>query len=119
MPIDISTPAADILMLRISGELTQPEFAASQHKAEECIRKNGKVRFLILLEEFTGFSKGSDWNDVSFQFANDAFIEKMAFVGPKKWEPVATIFTAKGIRPFPIFFFAPEDLAKAKAWLLV
>lgn len=119
MPIDISTPAADILMLRISGELTQPEFAASQAKARECIAKNGKVRFLILLEEFTGFEKTSDWNDVTFQFENDAFIKKMAFVGPKKWESVATIFTAKGIRPFPIFFFAPEDLPKAKAWLLI
>lgn len=119
MPIDISTPASKILMLRISGELTQPEFAASHRKAEECIRKDGAVRFLILLEGFTGFEKTSDWNDVSFQFENDAVIEKMAFVGPKKWESTATVFTAKGIRPFPIVFFPPEDLPKAKAWLMV
>ncbi|MCU0791416.1 MAG: STAS/SEC14 domain-containing protein [Opitutaceae bacterium] len=118
MPIDISTPAPKILLLRISGELTQPELAAGQLRAVECIKKDGAVRFMILLEGFTGFANNFDWNDVSFQFENDAFIEKMAFVGPKKWESTASIFTGKGIRPFPINFFPPEDALKAKAWLL-
>jgi len=30
---------------------------------------------------------------------------------------LALIFTAKGLRPFPIEFFAPERLAAAQDWL--
>lgn len=41
----------------------------------------------------------------------------MAIVGDKKWEDLALIFTAKGLRKFPIEYFEPAQIAHARAWL--
>jgi len=41
----------------------------------------------------------------------------MAIVGDKKWEDLTLLFTAKGLRKFPIEYFEPAAIAKARAWL--
>ena len=41
----------------------------------------------------------------------------MALVGEQRWEDLSLMFTAKGFRPFPIEYFPPADLARAKAWV--
>ena len=57
----------------------------------------GKWRILVLTENFAGWERGGDWNDFSFS-DNDASIEQMAIVGERKWEELALLFTAKGLR---------------------
>jgi hypothetical protein len=112
--IDTSGP---ILTARITGKLTQPELAALQDAAGDIIKKLGKARLLVVVESFEGWQRGGDWGDLSFQVEHDAHIEKMAIVGDKKWEDLALIFAAKGLRKFPIEYFAPAEIAKARAWL--
>jgi hypothetical protein len=41
----------------------------------------------------------------------------MAMVGEKKWEQLALIFAAKPIRKFPVEYFQPAELEKARTWL--
>jgi hypothetical protein len=41
----------------------------------------------------------------------------MAIVGEKKWEDLTLMFVAKGLRSFPIEYFQPVELARARAWL--
>ena len=41
----------------------------------------------------------------------------MAIVGDRKWEDLSLLFTAKGLRAFPIEFFAPEQMSAAQDWL--
>jgi hypothetical protein len=55
------------------------------------IRRQGKVRFLIIADGFQGWEKDGDWGDLSFQIKNDPHIEKMAIVGEKKWEDLALV----------------------------
>ena len=106
-----------ILSARITGVLTHPELVALQQAASDIIRQQDKVRLLLVTENFGGWQRGGDWGDLSFQLEHDAHIEKMAIVGEKKWEDLALIFAPKGIRSFPIEYFPPTDLAKARAWL--
>ena len=117
MSIEIVDVADGVLTFKVTGRLIQAEFAAAQKRAGEIIRQQGKVRFLVLVENFAGTEKGGDWGDVSFQADYDPFIEKIAIVGDKQWEGVALLFTSKGIRRVAIEYFQPADLVKAKAWL--
>jgi hypothetical protein len=117
MSIEIVDVSDGVLTFKVAGRLIQAEFAAAQKRAGEIIRQQGKVRFLVLVENFAGTEKGGDWGDVSFQADYDPFIEKIAIVGDKKWEDVALLFTSKGIRRVAIEYFQPADLEKAKAWL--
>ncbi len=112
--IDVSN---GVLTFKITGRLTQSEFAASQKRAGEIIRQNGKVRFLVLIEDFGGMESTGDWGDISFQMEFDSFIEKIAIVGDPKWSDLALLFTGKGVRRVPIEYFPPADLPKARTWL--
>jgi SpoIIAA-like len=116
MSADIVSDASGILTARIIGKLPQPELAALQAPAIDHIRKQGKVRILILAEDFQGWRQGDDWSEVSFM-EYDPHIEKMAIVGEEKWEQLALVFAAGPIRKFPIEYFQPADLERARAWL--
>jgi SpoIIAA-like len=117
MSAEIVSIDGEILTARITGMLAQPELAALQQSAAGVIRQQGHVRILIIAEDFQGWQKGADWDDVSFM-ENDPYIRKMAIVGDKKWEELALIFTAKMIRKFPIEYFQLADLAPAEDWLM-
>lgn len=105
-----------MLTIRISGMLARDELAALQDAVAPLVRGHGHARFLILVEDFQGWQPGEDWSDVSFM-ENDPFIEKMAIVGDRRWEELASTFTAKGMRPFTIEYFSPGEGELALAWL--
>lgn len=116
MSAEIISSNGGILTARISGRLTQPELAAMQASAQDSIRQQGSVSFLIIAEDFQGWRETDDWSDVSFM-ENDSNIRKMAIVGEKQWEQPALIFAAKPVRKFPIEYFQPSELERARAWL--
>ena len=62
---------------------------------------------LALTENFKGWERGGSWDDFSFQSDQDVHIERMAIVGERQWEELALLFTAKGLRTFPIRVFRP------------
>lgn len=117
MSYEILDRSGGVLTLRISGKLTYAAYAEGQKKAAEILRQQGKMRGLVLLENYLGTEKEGDWGDLSFQMEFDEHIEKMAIVGEKQLKDLALMFTGKGLRRFPIEFFEAVDLAKAKAWL--
>lgn len=106
-----------IVTLRVSGTLSLDEYTSSQKGISDAIKKSGKVRILILAEDFEGWEKAGDWNDVTFQLAHDGDIERMAIVSNKKWEDMARLFTGSGLRRFPIEFFDSSDIGKARVWI--
>ncbi|NLH71684.1 MAG: STAS/SEC14 domain-containing protein [Verrucomicrobia bacterium] len=117
MSAEIVDRTEGVLTVKITGKLTQPELAAVQKQAGEILKQQGRGRILVLIENFTGTVKAGDWGDISFQAQYDRLIEKIAFVGEKKWEDIVLLFTGKGVRRVPIEYFKPDDLTKAKAWL--
>jgi hypothetical protein len=106
-----------VLTIKFTGKLRQPELAAVQRSARELVEQHGKVRVLAVVEDFLGWEKGGDWGDLSLQMEVDPHIEKMAIVGERRWEELALIFAAKGLRRFPIEYFQPAELGRARAWL--
>lgn len=106
-----------IVSARISGKLTHAELVALQHAASDLIKREGKVRILVVAENFQGWDRGGDWGDLSFQSEHDAHIEKMAIVGERRWQDLALVFASKWFRKFPIEYYEPGELAKARAWL--
>jgi len=117
MTAEVSDVRDGLLTLRVSGLLTEKDMlGAQQHMAEAILRQN-KVRILALVDNFSGWDPGGTWDDFSFQDSFDPHIEKMAIVGDKKWEDLALLFSAKGLRGFPIEYFVPADIARARAWL--
>jgi len=117
MSAEIISNTGGLVTARITGKLTYPELVALQKSAAAIICEHGKVRLLVRAEDFLGWEKGGDWGDLTFQMEHDPHIAKLAIVGDRKWEDLALIFAAKGLRQFPIEYFPPAELARAQEWL--
>jgi hypothetical protein len=117
MSAEILSSHGEILTARVTGVLSQSELVALQQSAAGVIQQHGHIRMLIIAKDFQGWQKGGDWDDISFM-ENDPYIRKMAIVGEKEWEELALLFTGQGMRKFPIEYFQPADLDRAKAWLM-
>jgi len=117
MSAEIVDTAGGVLTMKIAGKLTCPELRAVQKNAAEILQQQSKLSLLVLTERFEGWEREGDWGDLSFQMENDPGIRKMAIVVEKKWEDLALMFVGKGFRKFPIEYFQPTDVAKARAWL--
>jgi hypothetical protein len=116
MSAEIANVSGHVLTMKVTGTLTQPELASMQSAAAGIISGGGKWRVLVLTENFSGWERGGTWDDFSFT-AHDGSIERMAIVGERKWEDMALLFTAKGLRAFPIEYFEPAQLSAARQWL--
>lgn len=107
----------DTVTLRIIGKLEYKEFQSVQRAVAEVISRKKTVRLLILGEDFAGWDKNGGWGDVTFNEQFDTHVRKMAIVGEKEWEDLVLLFTARGLRSFPIEFFLPNEIGKAREWL--
>jgi len=67
MPAQSQYEPNDICVLRISGILKRSEFGAEQSGMALKIDVGLKPRLLIILEDFEGWERGADWNDLAWR----------------------------------------------------
>ena len=100
----------------VGDELKKSELDAAQSEFVK-IAEAGPVRMLVLLENFTGWSRGEDWGETDFFFNHRDDFEKIAVVGPSRWEAQILAFSGAGLRKGPVKFFSETSEAEARAWL--
>jgi SpoIIAA-like len=118
MPLKIQYQPNDVCVLRISGILKQSEFGAEQSALSRRIETGAKPRLLVILENFDGWERGADWNDLDFLLSYSHKIMKIAIVAERRWEILALAFAGAGFRLGPVKFFAPNELEEAQSWLV-
>ena len=117
MPVQSDYEANDICVLRMNGLVKQSEFVASQESLATKIERGNKPRILVVLDDFAGWERGVDWNDLDFLFSHSGEIVRIAIVGERRWEVLALAFAGAGVRRAPVKFFEPDELTQARAWL--
>ena len=117
MPATIQYEPNNLCLLRISGVLKRSELEASQDVLAPQIDAGAKPRLLVILENFEGWERGADWNDLDFVLSHGNEIARIAIVGESRWEPHALAFVGAGFRPAPVKFFPSGQLAEARVWI--
>ena len=117
MPATIQFEPNNICVLRASGVLKRSEFGAGQATLAQKIDAGVKPRVLAILENFEGWERGADWNDLEFLFSHSNEIARIAIVGEPRWEPESLAFAGAGFRRAPVKFFPSDQQAEARAWL--
>ena len=107
----------NIAVFRISGKLKLLEFEDSQCQCEELIKKVGKIKILVITDNFDGWEKSEKWGDWEFADRNDVNISKIAIVGDEKWRDLVFAFAGKGFRPVDIEYFDHGNETNARSWL--
>lgn len=106
-----------LISVRICGVMRLADMEAVQALAGGLIGQGKKPRCLILVEDFQGWDKQDDWNDIGFFVEHGDDIEKMAIVGEERWKDDIFLFVGKGLRKTEIEFFPASALKEAEAWL--
>ena len=117
MAAEIDYEPDDICVLRVSGIWKRDDFAASQKEVAQKIDAGAKPRLLAILENFDGWERGADWNDLDFLVSHSGEIAKIAIVADPKWETQALAFAGAGVRKAPVRFFPPNELPQARNWI--
>ena len=94
-----------ICVLRISGKLKRSEFGEAQEAIARTIGAGSKPRLLAILDEFEGWERGADWNDLDFLFSHSQEIARIAIVVDPVWEVPALAFAGAGVRRAPVSSF--------------
>ena len=79
MPFKVIESSGKLISVKITGELKKAESDWMQAVAIEIIKREGKIKILVFLENFLGWERGADWEDVNFQLEHDRDIEKIIF----------------------------------------
>jgi hypothetical protein len=106
-----------VYVLRVSGVLKRSDFGAEQNALAHKIDTGSKPRLLVILENFEGWERGADWNDLDFLLSHSGEILKIAIVAEPRWETLALAFAGAGVRRAPVKFFPSNELEQARSWL--
>ena len=117
MALQVEYGPNDLCVLHISGVLNQAEFAATQKELAKNIDAGSKPRVLAIVDNFDGWQRGADWNDLDFLVSHGGEIAKIAIVADAKWEPQALAFAGAGVRRAPVKFFRPDETEQARRWI--
>lgn len=105
-----------VLVVKASGKLTTEDYEKFGPKVEALIREHGKIRILVELADFHGWSAGALWEDIKFDIKHFRDIERLALVGDKKWEKGMATF-CKPFTTAEVRYFDSRQLEDAQRWI--
>lgn len=105
-----------LLVVKMTGKLQAADYKHFVPAVDQAVARHGKVRMLVEMRDFHGWTPGAAWQDVKFGAKHFRAIERLALVGDKTWEKWMAIickpFTTAIVRYFP-----KERAAEARAWI--
>jgi hypothetical protein len=117
MPVELREEAGGkIVAVTLSGKLAAGDYSRLGGEADRLIKQHGKIRILVSMHDFHGWTAGALWEDIKFDLKHFTHIEKLAFVGETKWEHGMAVF-CKPFTTAKIRYFDHTKADEAKAWL--
>ena len=117
MPHEVMEIRGEVIRLRLSGLLTSADMTSLQKLALQLISQGMKPRLLAILDNFQGWSRHDDWNEIEFLKEHGDDVTRMAVVGDDKWKDDIYLFVGKGFRTTEIEFFSAGALEQAEKWV--
>lgn len=110
------TSVGKIVTLIFKDRLEKEDYEALVPQLEKIMESNNKIRILIELIDFKGWTAGALWEDTKFSATHFNDIERLAVVGDKGWEKTITTF----IKPFTgasVRYFDVSEKDEAQQWI--
>ena len=115
MSVDAKEEHGNLVHLELRGRLSPTDQASLVYFITKATQRHGKIRLLVTLADFGGWTADDDWDDEGMRIPDDAAILKSAFVGAPEWKDLVFAFVAKPFRTIPMEYFT-TDVA-ARDWL--
>lgn len=117
MPVTItSVQNGKILEVTAAEKLTREDYKHLVPEVEKLIQQHGKINILFRMNDFHGWQAGALWEDIKFDWKHFSDIQKLAFVGDRKWEKGMSVF-CKPFTTARIRYFDKNQEQQAHEWL--
>ena len=111
-----NSAAGDIVTLVFKGKLEKEDYELFVPEIEGFMRRGAKIRLVVELRDFKGWTAGALWEDTKFAARHFSDIERLAVVGDAGWEKGMTAF----LKPFTeadVKYFDRREADRAHAWI--
>ncbi len=105
-----------IVAIKLTGKLTKEDYEHVTPAVERLIKQHGKVRMLVQLHDFHGWTAGALWEDIKFDLKHFQDIERLALVGETAWERGMATF-CKPFTTATVRYFDHTKAEQAEAWI--
>jgi len=106
----------NVLEVAMTGKLAKDDYESFVPVVERLVQQHGKIRLLVVMNDFHGWTAGAMWEDTKFAAHHFRDIERLAIVGENRWQQgMATFckpFTAATVR-----YFEHPLLEEARNWV--
>ena len=105
-----------ILEVSLAGKLVKQDYDSFVPAVDRAIEQHGKIRMLVLMHDFHGWTVSAMWEDTKFGAGHFRDLERLAMVGETKWQRGMAVFC----RPFTtaeVRYFEHDQVEAARAWL--
>jgi len=107
--------AEKFVEVHVRGKIDREDYRHTMPELDRLIEEHGKVRLLVDMTGFDGWTVGALWEDIKLDARHFANIERVAMVGDKKWQRNLSWFC----RPFTmaqIRYFDRDAIEEAREW---
>jgi len=111
------TNGGKVLEIQLTGKLAKEDYDHFVPEVERLVKTHGKIRVLVEMHDFHGWSAGALWRDVKFDAKHFNDIERLAIVGETKWQHGMAVF-CKPFTSAKIRYFDRPAIDQARAWLV-
>jgi hypothetical protein len=105
-----------ILEIQLTGKLAKEDYERFVPVVERLVAQHRKIRLLILMNDFHGWTAGALWEDIKFDAKHFKDIERIALVGEAKWQHGMAVF-CKPFTSAKIRYFDRGEIDEAREWL--
>jgi hypothetical protein len=106
----------NVLEVQLTGKLTREFYEQFVPEVERQIQQFGKLRILLELNEFHGWTAGALWEDLKFDFRHGQDIERLAIVGEQQWQKGMAAF-CKPFTAATVKYFDQSKIDSARRWI--
>ena len=105
-----------VLEVRLTGKLVKEDYETFLPAVERLVKQHGRIRMLMEMTDFHGWSAGAAWEDTKFAVHHFRDIERLAVVGEARWQQGMAVF-CKPFTSAEVRYFKHTDIAAAYAWI--
>jgi hypothetical protein len=110
------TNGGKVLEIQLTGKLAGEDYEHFVPAVERLVKAHGKIRLLVEMHDFHGWTAGALWQDIKFDAKHFSDIERLAIVGETKWQHGMAVF-CKPFTAAKIRYFDRPAIDQAREWL--
>jgi hypothetical protein len=105
-----------VLEVALTDRLAEEDYEMFVPVVERLVRRHGKIRMLVAMHGFHGWTAGALWEDTKYAAHHFRDIERLALAGETEWQHGTAVF-CRHFTTAEVRYFDHTAMSEARTWL--